>query len=255
MFTGLLAASPPWPVLLAGAAMVFAAGTLRGYTGFGFSIAAVPLLSLLGTPATVVPIVLMLQLVVSANGIRAAARLSDRRSIGLLAGGALAATPVGLWALTELPDAVVRLTIAGTVSAAVLVLGLGLRPATAPSGPRVLLFGVASGLFNGVAGMPGPPVIAYYLGAPIPAATARASMIVLFTLTSAFALVPLLALGRLHVGYCLLAAAALPVVWLGSSLGAWLHARSLERTYRTAGLTVLAATAALAAVRAISSIV
>lgn len=253
MFIGLLAASPSWPVLLAGAAMVFAAGTLRGYTGFGFSIAAVPLLSLLGTPATVVPIVLVLQLLVSANGIRPAARLGDWRSIGFLAGGAFVATPVGLWALTELPDAAVRLTIAGTVSAAVLVLGLGLRPAAVPSGPRVLLFGVVSGLFNGVAGMPGPPAIAYYLGAPIPGATARASMIVLFTLTSAFALVPLLALGRLPVGACLLAAAALPVVWLGSSFGAWLHARSSERTYRSAGLAVLAATAALAVARALSS--
>ena len=255
MFIGLIAASPPWPVLLAGAAMVFAAGMLRGYTGFGFSIAAVPLLSLLATPATVVPIVLMLQLVVSANGIRPAARLSDWRSIGLLAGGAVVATPVGLWALTQLPDAVVRLTIACTVSAAVLVLGLGLRPAIAPSDPRVLLFGVASGLFNGVAGMPGPPAIAYYMAAPIPGATARASMIVLFTLTSAFALVPLVALGRLPVGSCLLAAAALPFVWLGSSLGAWLHARSSERMYRAAGLAVLAATAALAAARAVSSFV
>ena len=255
MLTGLLAASPPWTVLLAGAAMVFAAGTLRGYTGFGFSIAAVPLLSLLGPPATVVPIVLMLQLVVSANGIRSAARLGDWRSIGLLALGALLATPVGVWALTELPDAGVRFAIAGTVSAAVLMLGLGHRAATAPSGPRVLLFGVVSGLFNGVAGMPGPPAIAFYLGAPIPGATARASMIVLFTLTSAFALVPLLALGRLHVGACWLAAAALPVVWLGSSLGAWLHARSSERTYRAAGLAVLAATAARAAARARSTVV
>ena len=255
MSIGLLAASPSWPVLLAGAAMVFAAGTLRGYTGFGFSIAAVPLLSLLETPATVVPIVLVLQFVVSANGLRAAARQGDWRSIGLLALGALATTPVGLWALTELPDAVVRITIACTVLAAVLVLGLGLRPVAVPSAPRVLLFGVLSGLFNGVAGMPGLPAIAYYLGAPIPGATARASMIVLFTLTSAFALAPLLALGRLHVGPCLLAVAALPLVWLGSSLGGWLHARSSERMYRAAGLAVLAATAALAAARAASSLV
>ena len=80
-------------------------------------------------------------------------------------------------------------------------------------------------------------------------------MIVLFTLTSAFALVPLLALGRLPVGACLLAAVALPVVWLGSSLGAWLHARSSERMSRAAGLAVLAVTAALAAARAASSLV
>lgn len=253
MFFTYLTAGPPWPTLLAGAAMVFAAGTLRGYTGFGFSIAAVPLLSLLGTPATVVPIVLMLQLFVGANGIRPALRQGDWHSIGLLAGGALLATPLGLWVLTELSDTVVRLAIACTVSVAVLVLGLGFHPATKASSPRVLLFGVVSGLFNGVAGMPGPPAIAYYLGAPIPGATARASMIVLFTLTSVFALVPLLALGQLHAGACLLAAAAFPIVWLGSSLGAWLHARSSERMYRNAGLAVLATTAVLTTAKALSS--
>ena len=254
MSIGLLAASPPWPVLLAGAARVFAAGTLRGYTGFGFSIAAVPLLGLVGTPGTVVPMVLLLQLAVSANGLRPAAREGDWRSIGLLAGGALLATPVGLWALTELPDAVVRIAIACTVTAAVLVLGLGFRPATAPSDPRALLFGLASGLFNGVAGMPGPPAIAYYLGASIPGATARTSMIVLFALTSAFALVPLLVLGRVDTTTCSLAAAALPIVWLGSSLGVRLHARSSERMYRRAGLAVLGATAVLAIAKAMSSI-
>lgn len=253
MFTGLIAADRLWFVLPAGAGMVFAAGTLRGYTGFGFSIAAVPLLSLIGPPATVVPIVLMLQLVVSANGIRPALRQSDWRSIRLLAGGALAATPLGLWALTQLPDVAVRIAIACTVSAAVIVIGRGFRPAAALSGPRVLLFGLLSGLFNGIAGMPGPPVIAYYLGVPIAGTTARASMIVLFTLTSAFALAPLLVLGRLQVNACLLASAALPIVWLGSSLGERLHARSSERVYRCAGLVVLSATAVLTTVKALSS--
>ena len=77
-------------------------------------------------------------------------------------------------------------------------------------------------------------------------------MIVLFTLTSIFALVPLLALGRLDAETCSLAAAALPIVWLGSSLGAWLHARSTERMCRGSSLGVLAATAVLATAKALS---
>ena len=250
---GLLAAHPPWPTLLAGAAMVFAAGMLRGYTGFGFSIAAVPLLSLIAAPATVVPIVLLLQLLVSANGLRAAMQQGNWRSVGLLAIGALLATPAGLWALTQLPESVLRLAIASMVSAAVLVLGFGLRPAAASSGSRVLLFGIVSGLFNGVAGMPGPPAIAYYLGAPMPGSTARSSMIVLFTLTSTFALVPLVALGRVNAATCMASGFALPLVWLGSSIGAVLHARSSERMYRSAGLAVLAATGVLSAATALSS--
>ena len=254
MITGFWTEVLSWPILLAGAAMCFAAGVLRGYTGFGFSIAAVPLLSLLGRSTAVVPIVMLLQLLVSANGIGPAMRQGDWRSIRLLALGALAATPLGIWALTGLPDAAVQIAVACTVSVSVLVLGLGLRPATAPTGPGVLLFGLASGLFNGLAGMPGPPVIAYYLAMPISSATARGSMIVLFTLTSASALVSLVALGRLQAGTCLLAGAALPIVWLGSSVGTCLHARSSEQVYRRAGLGALAFTAVLAVAKALLSV-
>jgi uncharacterized membrane protein YfcA len=82
--------------------MVFVAGLIRGFTGFGFSIAAVPLLSLIMPPAQAVPIVLLLQLLVSMNGLKAAARICDWRSIRALSLGALVATPLGAWALATL---------------------------------------------------------------------------------------------------------------------------------------------------------
>ena len=152
----MLGSGLPLPELLGvGLTMVFAAALIRGFTGFGFSIAAVPLLSLILPPAKAVPIVLVLQLLVSLNGFRGAVRICDWRSIRALAIGAVIGTPLGVWCLAHLPQAPVRLCIAGIVLGAVGVLSRGMRMAVAPTGVRMLPFGAVSGLFNGLAGMPG----------------------------------------------------------------------------------------------------
>jgi uncharacterized membrane protein YfcA len=56
---------------------VFAAAVLRGFTGFGFGMAAVPLLSLALPPAKVVPLVVVLQVIVGVAGLRTASRQCD----------------------------------------------------------------------------------------------------------------------------------------------------------------------------------
>ena len=148
-----------------GLAMIFAAGLIRGFTGFGLSIAAVPLLSLILPPAQAIPIVLLLQLFVSIGGLRDSLRICHWPSVRTLAIGALIATPLGAWALARLPAAPVRIAIAIVVLGAVFVLARGFR-FKVEAQRLTLPFGLLSGLFNGLAGMPGPPVIAYYLMTP-----------------------------------------------------------------------------------------
>ena len=231
-------------------AMLLASGVLRGFTGFGFSLAAVPLLSLIMPPARAVPTVLVLQLLVSMAGLRGAVRLCDWRSIRMLAVGAAVATPLGTWGLAHLAAAPVRLVIAVVVVCGALVLARGVRLAIVPVGWQVLPFGLASGLFNGLAGIPGPPVIAFYLAAPVTSAVARASMIVFFLVTSILALAPLAWFGLLPAAVVGQAAIGLPMVLLGSWLGALAYGKSADRHYRFVALALLLMTAALSAWRA-----
>ncbi len=74
---------------------VFLAAVLRGFTGFGFGLAAVPLLSLVLPPAEVVLLVVTLQVVVGGGGLRAAWPECDSRSVGLLFPGLVLGVPVG----------------------------------------------------------------------------------------------------------------------------------------------------------------
>lgn len=250
MLATTIAALPPLPQLVQGALILAGAGLLRGFTGYGFSIAAVPLLSLVCPPVTAVALTLVLQGLISAEGLPEAARLCDWRSVRLLALGAVLMTPFGVLALTHLPEAWVRLCIAAAVAVATLVIGSTRASGRVASGGWVVASGAAAGLFNGLAGMPGPPVIAFYLAAPIASARARASMIVLFLLTSLAALMPLGLAGSLTWRLVALAVAAWPLVLAGSWAGAQLYARSSEQLYRWTGLGVLAATAAVTAAKA-----
>lgn len=234
--------------------MVFLAGVLRGFSGYGFALAAVPLLSLISPPAEVVPFALLLQLFVGVSGLGEAVQICDWRSVRLLTIGAVVATPLGIWALTAFPENLVRLLIAVVVGLGVVVLASGLKLPAHNSRTSVLSFGAVAGLFNGLAGIPGPPVIAFYLASPLGSACSRASMIVLFLFTSAAAMVPLFLVGALSWGSLALSVAGIPIVFVGSWAGTLLHRKSSEAVYRWAGIIALSATALMTAVKAASGL-
>ncbi len=246
---------PPTLLLVAAIGMVFVAGVLRGFTGFGFSLSAVPLLSLVMPPSQAVPIALILQFVVSLGGLRTATTLCDWRSVRWLALGAVIATPVGVWALMLLPPAPVRMVIAVLVASAVVVIARGVRMNLSSSPAPVIGFGLLSGIFNGLTGIPGPPVVAYYLAAPIETSVARASMIVFFLATSIFGLLPLISLNMLSRPILIEAFLAFPGVVFGSWLGASMYHRSRAQHYRAVALSLLVLTAVLAAARSMADLI
>src|ERR1700680_1749426 len=74
---------------------IFAAALLRGFTGYGFGLAAVPLLSLVLPPAKVVPFVVMLQVIAGVGGLRHAWWLCDWRTVRGLSPGLVLGIPIG----------------------------------------------------------------------------------------------------------------------------------------------------------------
>ena len=112
---------------------VFAASLLRGFTGFGFGIAAVPLLSLALPPTKAVPFVVVLQVIVGGVGLRQAWSLCDWRAVGGLSPGLVLGIPIGLAVLTTLRADTVRLAIGCLILASVVLLWRGLRLSRTPS--------------------------------------------------------------------------------------------------------------------------
>lgn len=231
------------PAALAGAAAAFlVAAVVRGFTGFGFALVAVPLASLMMAPARAVPVVFLLQLIVGAYDTARYHRDWDRGFV-MLALGAIVATPAGVYLLAIASPATARLTVAALMLGGTALLWRPPRLPLRPSRRLAALAGFGAGLSNGLAAMPGPPAVAYTLLTDMPAHTARVSLMVLFFITSLAGLPSAYAFGIADRATLLLAASALPILFFGTLLGERLFHRFGTQAYRQVTLVILAATA------------
>jgi hypothetical protein len=120
-------------------------------------------------------------------------------------------------------------------------------------GPRnaVVATGVGgvAGLLGGMASIPGPPVILYWLASGLPPALLRANLLTLFFLGEFLSIGNLWLAGLFDRAPVMLGVAAAPVYFVGLGLGARLYGLASEATYRrvTFGLIVAAALLALPA--------
>ena len=239
-----------WTALLVALAIFFAA-ILRGFTGFGFALAAVPLLSLALEPARVVPIVVLLQAVAAFADLRGSWRACDWRSARWIVAGLAVGTPIGIVLLTSLAPDRVRLAIGFLILASVALLGAGLRLPARPPVTLAWAVGAVSGVANGLAAIPGPPIVAYFLALPHSGLVARASIIVVFAATGVAGLTTLLLRGLVQWDAIVLALGALPGLFIGSRLGVAGFRRSSPKLHRPVALTVLGALAVLLILRAL----
>ncbi|RPF71459.1 sulfite exporter TauE/SafE family protein [Aurantiacibacter spongiae] len=218
---------------------------VRGLTGFGMAILLVPVLALVLTPVEAVLVANVLSLLIGLSEIRRLVRNAERSARTIIALVVLA-TPAGLLALSLTSPQLARLLIAAIALAAFLAVLLPRRATAAPGHLTTGGVGIASGLLTGYAGMPGPPVIPYYVGRDMPRETAKASMMLIFTAASATGLVSGTAMGLLTGHTAVLGLLLFPAVLAGNWLGNRVSGRVGDRTWRIfVGVTL--AGAALAA--------
>lgn len=230
--------------------VVLAAGFMRGFTGFGFAMAAVPLLALFMAPARAVPFVILLQLMAGFWDWREARKRAHWRSLPWLMAGAVGGTPLGTLGLANLSADGARLAIAAAVGLAVVLLARGLKLKAMPGSAVLLAAGLLSGVLNGAAAMPGPPVIVLYLAGPVAIEIGRASLLMFFAASNAVGAISAGVAGLLPLGSWILAVAALPLLLASQWLGRRVFLGASEGRYRQVALIFLAALAAITAARA-----
>jgi uncharacterized protein len=237
--------------LLTAVVGVFAASVLRGFTGFGFGLAAVPLLSLALPPAKVVPLVVVLQVLVGMVGLRKASPLCDWRAVRGLAPGLVLGVPIGLTVLTAFRADPVRLAIGCVIIASVLVLWRGLRLPPTPSRALTALVGLVAGVMSGLASMGGPPIVVYLLALSHKAVVVRATSIVYFMLASTLTLLLMSFKGLIDREILLWAIASVPLLMAGNAVGNWGFQRSRPHHHRLSALSLLSVLGVLLIVRAL----
>jgi hypothetical protein len=137
--------------------------------------------------------------------------------------------------------------------AAFLLVLLPAKPGHAPGRIETGLTGAAAGLLTGFAGMPGPPVVPYYLRRPIPREVARASMLTVFLLTSIASTAAALALGLASWRDAVFALLLFAPVLAGNHLGSMAFGKVSDAAWRGFVGFLLAMSAIMAAVRLITA--
>jgi uncharacterized membrane protein YfcA len=232
---------------LAAAALATAvAGIMRGYSGFGTAVILAPVYSLLWGPRAGIPVMLMMELVVSVQLLPGAIKDADRRVVLPLGGAAALATPLGAWVLLTADGDALRRFIGGFVLVFGLLLMSGWRYHGSRPLPLNLAVGTAAGLLKGATGMSGPPVILYLLAGLEEAKRHRANLILFFATIAIVSMVPPLIGGLIDLPVLVRLAVLLPVMALSVPIGARLFRVVPDRLYRPFAMGVLLVAGGLA---------
>jgi len=241
----------PWELAAAGGVFIAIASFLRGLTGFGFAIAATPLLALVLPPALAAPIIVTLQIPAGLQTVATDWRETDVRAALLACLGGVPAILPGLWLVSMLPAETMRLVVGAVVILSTILLSLGLRLGRGPRTHELLGTGMMSGFLMGAVAMAGPPVIVLLLATNWSAGRCRATLsLVFFTLgcaTFAFGL----ASGVVTFETTTLAALYAPGLFLGQWLGKIAFMLIDGARYRTISLVTVAATGFVVLLRGI----
>lgn len=204
---------------------VFGAAYVRGYSGFGFAALIVASAGLVTNPLHFVPVVILADVMLTAQQARGIwAEIAWRRVLTLFF-GALIGVPVGVALLTNLGIDTLRALISMFVLAmcALLFFGWNLRK---PQGDAAHIgTGVISGLANGAA-VGGLPVAVFFSAQTMPSTTFRASVIAYFTLLDLWTLPNFWIAGLITRDTLIATALSLPLM----SLGVWLGGKRFRAT-------------------------
>ena len=218
----------------------FFAGVVCGFSGFGSDMVFLPVAGQFFSPI----IALTVLTVMDAFGplLAVPRALQDARKPDLLrlVVAMIVVFPVALWLLTRADPAIFRYL----VSTMALFLTISLLFKLRYKGyvrPRMLYgIGAVWGLTGGFLGMPGPPLIFFYLSGPYSAAVVRATMVLLlFTFDNVFLFTITVAGQIIAEAVALGLVMAVPIM-LGNILGARAFNPDCEGLYRRLPFCIIA---------------
>lgn len=235
------------PRLIALLAVVAVAGVARGMSGFGTGMIVAPVAAALYSPRWAIVILVVIDLLPIIPITIPALRIARWREVLPIFAGLFLFFPVGLYILRNSDPVLLRWGISAAIFACVIMLWSGWRYSGRRTNPLSLATGSVAGVLSGIASIPGPPVLVYWLASAYSAAIIRANLLVLFFLAEFVSVGNLALAGMFERGPVMVALAATPVYFAGLLVGGRLFGLASERTYRlvTYWLIVLAAALAL----------
>lgn len=231
---------------------------VQSATGFGFAIVAAPMFLAAMNSHAALQVLVVIHLVQTAMLLPGIWAMVPMRLFKALVVGAAVGSPIGLLFFMNLDVRALKLTvgilillftgllIAREMGWLARVFPTGPGAATtddemtsAPPSPLAYVTGAISGGMTSLLVMPGPPLMLYLAGAPLPHAHARALAIAFFGLCYLFVTALNTFWAGMGEGVWLLALAMVPAVYLGTLAGRRIARHVTQGSYRVAVLALL----------------
>ncbi|WP_313819182.1 sulfite exporter TauE/SafE family protein [Cupriavidus sp.] len=158
--------STSWMPLAATTAIVFSGTLVRAVSGLGFSLVAVPLLSLVWSPAQAVAIAVLFQTLSTLPIVAGEYRLLDWRLLARICAGGVVGMVPGLALMQWLPEPAMRVALASILLLSIGIIVAGRRLIRTMTPSRLMVVGVCAGVAQGMAGVSGPPLMAGLMATP-----------------------------------------------------------------------------------------
>ena len=225
--------------ILIAAGVAAAAGLMRGFAGVGSGMLMAPFFAILFGPVQTVAIIILMEIVVTAQLLPGVRREIDWKVIAPMGVAAALLMPAGSWLLVSLdPDLLARF-IALVVLVFSIILMIGWRYDGEKKAWTSAGVGALSGVLIASTSLGNPPVMVYLLSSRDSAATNRANFTGYFAVTL-IALIAMMAFtGLIDRNAVWTAVLLLPVFMAGAFVGSRLFRNSSEALYRRVALGLL----------------
>lgn len=218
-------------------------GVVRGFAGFGTAMIYLPFAGAVLDPVAAIVTLVVMDVIGPAPVAARALPHAHPRDLGRLMVGTMVMLPVGVMVLVAVDPSLFRYLVSGIGLFLTLALFTGLRYRGSVTSGMVYGIGGAAGFLGGVAGIPGPPVILFYMARPIPVITIRANNTIYLLLHDLFLLGVLTLQGRMAwLAVVLGIMVAVPNV-IGNLIGARLFHPDKQEIYRYVAYVVIVASA------------
>lgn len=205
--------------------IVFVAGIIRGFLGFGSALLTVPALTLLYGPAQAVVIGVLIEIPTTLGLLPVAIRESERRTVWSMLLTFVVSVPAGALLLKAVDPELMKIVISFLVLAMVGVLALQDRMVLFLSRSGTLIAGAVSGLAQGMTGMAGPLFVTALLARGENAILTRANIVALAGGLISVSVISFWIVGLITAETVIYAVLATPSILLGVWAGSVLFRR------------------------------
>ncbi len=225
---------------------VLVAGVVRGLSGFGTGLIVAPIAGALYDPVTAVVLLVIIDSLPTLPVALPVVKLARWREVLPVLAGLALFVPLGVYILKNGDETALRWIICIVILGCALVLRSGWRY----HGPRgfPVSFGIGgiSGTLSGIAAIPGPPVIIYWMASALPVSVVRANLMTLFLISEIFSAGNLWAAGLFDEPRVMLGLIMVPPYVVSLLIGGKLYGIASDTTYRRLAFTLIIASALIA---------